>query len=364
MEINVNMADLADVIKKFKKIPKETTLSILDNLYVEADGSGIRVIANFLMDAIQFEIEGEVIEPGKILIDKKTLLLLDRIKSKGKVFLSKGKIICQNRQIEFYVEEDVEDYPLLPECNKPVFSANSSELKRLLGVVYASDKKEKRSPAFCSVIIDKDHFVASDTYRVATRKFDFKNKLDKPVLLPTKSASFLLWMLKNNKQVDVFADNKRLCFQFENIKYVARLLSEAPFPWRDIMERHHKTDTIVKVDRNAILKELNLVKMVTEKPNYSIVLWADDGCLHAKGEEIERALTVSVPILDFTGEEMDYKVVINSMFLIEMIKEAGDKNENVGIGFNGPLGMVIVEGDMVANINPNIERKKHFAGRQ
>lgn len=333
MKVKVNMDELRDVIKKVKGvIPNTPSIKVLENLFIKAEDRVVTVTGSNLEDTLEIELlSGEVIETGKVLIDKDTLLLIEKIKDRGKfagfITITDNEISYDNKVINFENdgEETAEDYPEASECNIPVFSADHKELRRLLGVSYVCDKKAENYPLKRAVCIDNDYFVATDTYRLAKRKHGIDNKLENPVSISVKSVDLLTSLLSNSevKFVNCYIDEeeRHLCFEIDNIKHVVYLMQEKYFDWRNFT--YPEPLTTITIDTKEALEELNLVKAVTEKPNYTIIMAVKDGALRVTGEKEKKSLTVDIPILKIEGEEMDYEIAINCLFMIDLLKQQG-----------------------------------------
>lgn len=333
MKVKVNMDELRDVIKKVKGvIPNTPSIKVLENLFIKAEDRVVTVTGSNLEDTLEIELlSGEVIETGKVLIDKDTLLLIEKIKDRGKfagfITITDNEISYDNKVINFENdgEEAAEDYPEASECNIPVFSADHKELRRLLGVSYVCDKKAENYPLKRVVCIDNDYFVATDTYRLAKRKHGIDNKLENPVLISVKSVDLLTSLLSNSevKFVNCYIDEeeRHLCFEIDNIKHVVYLMQEKYFDWRNFT--YPEPLTTITIDTKEALEELNLVKAVTEKLNYTIIMAVKDGALRVTGEKEKKSLTVDIPILKIEGEEMDYEIAINCLFMIDLLKQQG-----------------------------------------
>ncbi len=333
MKVTVNMDELRDVIKKVKGvIPNTPSVKVLGNLFVKAENETVTVTASNLEDTLKIELlSGNVIEPGKALVDKETLLLIGKIKDRGKfasfVTITDNEVVYDNKVIDFEIEgeETAEDYPEAFECPNLVFTIDHKELKRLLGVSYVCDKKDDIRPLAKAVCIDNDYFVATDTYRLAKRKHGIDNKLENPVLISVKSVDLLTSLLSNSevKFVNCYIDEeeRHLCFEIDNIKHVVYLMQEKYFDWRNFT--YPEPLTTITIDTKEALEELNLVKAVTEKLNYTIIMAVKDGALRVTGEKEKKSLTVDIPILKIEGEEMDYEIAINCLFMIDLLKQQG-----------------------------------------
>ena len=357
MKVKINMDELRDVIKKVKGvIPNIPSIKVLGNLLVKAENETVTITASNLEDTLEIELlSGDVVEPGKALVDKETLLLIEKIKDRGKfagfATIADNEITYDNKVIKFEIdgEETAEDYPEAFECPNLVFTTDHKELKRLLGVSYVCDKKDDFHPLAKAVCIDKDCFVATDTYRLAKRKHEIENGIKESILLPVKSVDLLMSLLGNSeaKSIDCYIDEeeRHLRFEIDNIKHVVYLIREKYFDWRGTVYPEPKT-TIV-IDAREALNELNLVKSVTSKPNYTVFVTVKDGALQITSKEYKKSLTVDIPILEFHGKEMDYGLYLNCLFLMDILKQ---QEGNAEINFAGEKQMVVVGEDCILPI--------------
>ncbi len=353
MKIVVRMLELQDVIKKVKKIVSVASVAILDYLYVEVKGKKIYAIANNLDNIIRIELDGEIIEEGAILIDKGTLLLLEKMKGNSEVTVAEGKINYQNREIKFGMdgEDDMpEYYPPFTECDNFVFETTFSELRNLFSVSYACDKKEEGRPNVRSVLIGKHHFVASDTYRIAKKPYSFTNKLEKEILLDVGSVEMLVAMLKrfDDKVVKAYTDkdSNLICFHFDNVEYAMRIVQEKYFNYENF--KIEEPNTIVTINKEETLKELKLIKTVATKPNYSVSLSIVGGAFRVKNRNLGRSLSADIPILKSVGKDMEGEVYVNNNFLIQMLEN--NDGENVDLGLRGVSGAVTLDDDLILPI--------------
>lgn len=364
MKVKVSMWELKDAIKKMKGVLSgNITVDVLKNMLVVTDGSSVKLCVYDFWDYLELRLTtGEVIERGKILIDKDTLLLIDKIKAKipdRGVTITDNKITYENKEITFALDNygteegqfTVDDFPEAQKCNRLVFVTTQEELKRLLDVSYVCDKKQDIRPLVQGICIDNDYFVATDTYRIAKRKVEFENKITKPVMIHMKSVELLMLLLKEPKE-DVWCwideDNKNLRFEFGDIKHTIRLMDEKFVTWRDLIYPEPKTT--VTLDTKEALNELNLVKALVSKggKDYIISISVENNVMNVTGEVGAKKLSVDIPV-EQSGENMDYTVYLNCVFLIEMLKQQGE-TAKINFAGNNYDSVVIGKDDLLMSI--------------
>lgn len=364
MEIGLWLRDFKDAIKKTKSVLKGVTFSPLKHLYVEGNIGDVRVVANNLESCVEVYIDGKSLPPGKVLIDTKTLSLIEKIKPKEAglgnnwVKVSDGKIECNNKVITYNLGDDdytVEDYPPTIECKNLVITAPADAFSEAFDVVYACDRSDCGRETFEGVCIDNEYFVASDSYILAHRKFEYENKLSKPVIIPYKSVELLRTLLKGFKDdVKCYVDDdvEHLCFELDNIKHTIRLTDKPYLKWRELVYPEPKT--IVTINVKDVLDELKLLQHIDKSTKYesgTVKLKAECGIMKASARSLERSMTVDIPVLDQIGTDMDYEIYVDGGFLIRMLEQRKDETT---IAFAGAEALVVVGGtDMVAPIKPD-----------
>lgn len=325
MKIDLLMGDFQSVIKTTKRvIGKVSSLSILNHLLIKADNNSVTAIASNLDDVLEVSFRAGVIEPGAILIDKETLSIIEKMKGNSQGVITNDKIKFGNRTIQYEIDSDYppEEFPLPQECNNLVFSTTQKELLRLLGVGYVCDKK-RGIDLVTSVCIDDGYFVATDSYRMAMRQFNFQNKLTDKVSMSIYSAELLQSLLskKSDEIVECYTDDdqKHLCFVMGNIRHTTRLMDYKFIDWEQF--RHiPEVDTEMVVDTKGLLEELALLKTVMDK---YISIMVKDNTLQIKTKNNQKLITVDIPVIEKHGKDMERKIYLNGAFFIDMVKQQG-----------------------------------------
>jgi len=271
MKFQTDVFTLYDGFNKVLKVlPRGISLPVLEKLYIETTkDQKIKMIAYNFESVIVVEIEGSVIEEGKALINQETIKLINKIKTNDLVIFNDGKITVKNKEIEYYNNNDPEEYPEVDfsnECNIIAFSTTEKELSELLNVKYAGSKDEAR-PLFISVVINKDYFFSCDNYRIARKKIPFKNSITDEYILSLKSIETLDKLLnlnkKQNKKVELYVPENKEClfvmFIIDNsIKFFVRRLDGKYIDVNKIWVNEFKGSITVK--KEQLLNELNFVK--------------------------------------------------------------------------------------------------------
>ncbi len=268
MKIIINTGEMKDVVKRaLKIISKKHKVELLKNLYIKAEDNNITMIAtNLLSDYLVFDVEGEIIEEGHALLDIEELNLISKLKTKN-ITIQDDKIISDNKEIKLdnkYKEYNIEEYPVpIPEinnCNTHAFTTTEHELAQLLKIKYAISEDDHK-PALNTLVISHDSFTTCDSFRIATRKLPFENKIQDKILVVKYTIDLLNNIInkksKNDIKCFVDQDLNKIIFQIDNMKLYSTLSQEVyPSVERVIPEEYQAEIT---VDKKHLTEELDFV---------------------------------------------------------------------------------------------------------
>ncbi|NMA65873.1 MAG: hypothetical protein GX957_06470 [Clostridiaceae bacterium] len=347
MEIVVSICDLKEAIKLAKKtvIKGKASLEILKKILIVANKNRISLIGYDFEDMFKIDIDGTVIEPGKTLLDKEIYTVIEKLKIKSyePTTITENTITCGNKTIEYETEQSPEDYPVIEEDKTKLFTVSQEELNRMFAVKYACDKDKDCHDLRRQVIcMENNRCIASDTYRLAYRYW--VNPIDtikKYILLPLSSVKLLQLLLKNSKErVSCYLEDKEMAVVFVvgNIEHRIQLLKEKYFDFDHI--EYPEPKTVVETNTKELLKELNLLKTMTEGYNNPIYIQIKNDNMKITANKAEHSLSADIEV-NKTGE--DVAIHVNCLFFIDAIKNCGD--DKVKINFAGSNGFVVVNDD-------------------
>ena len=195
--------------------------------------------------------------------------------------------------------------------------------------------------------------MATDTYRIARRKFEHENNIGKQVLIHFKSVDMLQSLLKK-VDADVVChinkDKTYINFEFGNIKHTAYLLNEKFYAdWRDRIYPEEFKTTVV-IDKQKAIEEIGLLRTFVikkEKPafgqsNDPIRFSIKNGNMTIMGSISGKTMTVDIPI-EQKGDDLD-SIYLNSTFLLEMLKQQDEKMISINFA-GGNRGAVVIGND-------------------
>ena len=367
MKFQTNINTLQDGIKKVLKVlPKKMTLPILEELYITTKNNFIKLMAFDFESAIIVELDGNVFETGKTLIDQETIKLINKIKGNDIVTFEDGKITINKKEINYNSSHDPEEYPeidSLNKCNIHTFTTTEKELTELLSVKYASGVDESR-PVFMSVVINKDYIMATDTYRIARKKIPFENNITEEYILSLKSVESFYGLLdlnkKENKKVEMYTSEKNedkfVMFKTDDVKFFVRRREGKYIDVEAVWAKEFKAN--VKVSKKELVEEINFasglsgLKSLYFNQNGSkdeMILKIIPSPKDEKGREVKRNVKNIETKLKCNTEGEFNQFVLRYEFVLDAIKNTQD--DDIIFSLTGEYGMVIVnEEDLIMPI--------------
>ena len=340
MKITLNTIEIQEVIKKAQKaIPKKSSLKILSNVKISALNDKITLTVTDIDTTIFFDLTGYIAGQGEILLNPETLKLIAKLKNTYEITIENDKITAGNKVLK-YSNQDPEEYPKMEyDCDNQAFTISQKNLIDAFSVSYCSGY-EMNIPIFCGVYINKDHFVATDTHRLAWKKVDIENTMEQGVVINNNAVKLLTGTLLNKKSdtiVTVKYDKgyKHIKFQSDNITIITRLIGGQYVNYKQVIPKQHKT--AIKINVQNILDELEFINEICKK-NHGITFAVDKNNMYIDAADDRNAVTLTIPCLEMIGEEIEC-MGIDYIFLVDALKNC--EQEELEIKFNDKYNPIL-----------------------
>lgn len=269
----------------------------------------------------QISIEGEVLLPGRYLVDilrrlPPGQLSLRSEPSNEHVFITSGAsnfelLTLSGTQFPALESEDKALIASLPELalrvgiNQVAFAAARDGLRQLLNSVLVSLSQGKM------------RFVATDGHRLALAE---TLELDKDVtgeyLVPVRSLEEVARLMAGGDEVQIAATGNQITFQNKNVLVISRLVEGKYLPYESVIPSEFSYQAVV--NRSEFLAALERAELFSaEKINAVNLKLSSEGIeVFAQSAEIGRVQEV-VPA-ETSGGELDISFNVN--YLIEPLK--------------------------------------------
>ncbi len=330
MEFNIQKSDLLEGIQIVQNaISQKSSLPILSNVLLEAEGNTLRLTATDLDLGICSTLNVDLVEGGTITIPaRKFFDIIKSLPDNSDINLSMRKnnfVTIKSGKSHFkIIGLPKEEFPQLPLFkDKDSITIEQSVLREMLNLTdFAVSKDDTRyvlNGILLSVKGDNLNIVATDGRRLAAnnRQLTKKTLVDREVVIPSKTVQEVKRMLQDEGDVQIKFSDNQILFSFANSFVISRLIEgEYPNYKKVIPERSQKE---VIVSRDEFLSATKRASIFTDQDSMAIRL-----------NIRKRKMTISknTPYLgesreeiniDYTGDN-DFDIGFNPRYLIDVLK--------------------------------------------
>jgi DNA polymerase-3 subunit beta len=367
MNININQKDLKDAIEKLEKVLNKTstTIPVINSVLIKAENNEITITAYNLTSSLALNVDGEIIVPGTILIDKSNFKLIKKLsgilnitsinnmgmknintEEEKEDIVSNTITIKANRNLKFNSILP-EQFPELPQdINEEAFTIPENTFKNKLRIKAFVAKNHFRQ-VFNGVLILKDDIVASNTHYMVRYKLNAENKCENQLNIPIQSINELDKILDNKNSNEIkfyYSKNennemKYLKIQGKGYEYTTRLI-EGMFPnYEQVI--HQSSYTTINIEKRKLQDTLEFVmEIVKDDKVHPVIFGITDQLEIHTPEYLEKSTSEILPS-EITGEEM--KICFDSEYMNTILKTINE--DKINIEFSGKLSPAGFKGE-------------------
>ena len=333
LNIKVNRKDFLKGIQIVENAVSENKIRpVISGIFIETRENEIFLKGTDLELSINFKINGEVTENGKIVIKYK--LIEEFLKQIGdetiELIEENGKIIIKTEKINSeFSTFDPENYPITPVLELGV--EYSFDKQKLLDSIENAKIAASITPENLAVNCirleieeNKIKLISSDTYRLIYLEEDLdeeeKNKESLSVSIPLKTIDGLIKIMKliDENKVILKSDGTKVYFRLGEVEILTRVI-ELQFPdYKSILSgsQYDKKILLNTKDFISVLKRtLIFVRDNYEAKNSGIFHFENDKLL-LNGVSGNAKIKEEIPIIK---EGEDLKISLNVKFLLDYV---------------------------------------------
>ena len=334
-----------------KAITPNTTLPVLNNILLKADGNKLHFSATNLEVAIQYFIPAEVKSEGAITIPAKLLssyvnLLKDE---KMEIELVTGdtlqiKSLSSQTKIKGI---NANEFPVIPKVEKEnTFKVTTKSLEKAITQTAFAASTNTSRPVLSGVLFDVDKdtlkIVATDSYRLAEKTIQLKEKtnLDIECIVPAITIMELGKILAHSedKEVELSVSKNQVLFVAGDVQLMSRLIEGKFPPYEKVLPKDTKTKLEVLDD--ALANVVRRVSLFARENNNSIKLSAtNDGKLTVSTDETR--VGEEKAELDVKIEGENNKISLNAQYLLDVLNYI--QSDNVFIEIDDKLSPAVIK---------------------
>lgn len=308
-------------------VPRRTTLPVLNNLLLRAEGDSLSLSATDLDLSITRSIDADVTSPGALTVPAQKLLALVKelpgnedvdLEVKGDQFTLR----CGATKVKLS-GLPVEEYPTFPEVDfASSWSVDGATLKAMIEKVAFAASTEENRPILNGVLwqlLDSEmRMVATDGYKLARfiSKIDNTADVSAQLIVPPKALQQINRLVEDGDTVEVSQSENHLGFRKTGILVLTRLI-EGPYPnYENIIPKNN--DKTLIVDRPAFEQAVKRMAVISNDQTHRIKLSMGGSALRFSVETPDLGEASDEMPADYSGEPLD--IAFNASYLMEVLK--------------------------------------------
>ena len=343
--------DLREAVSICDRISgKNLNLPILSNILLDADGKDLKLISTNLELGVEIIIQAKIENKGKITVPSNIFnSFLSNISGSDKINLevqNNNLIISINNNSTLIKSQPIDDFPNLPKLKSDnKFSIPIIDFISGLKMVFYSCSLSTIKPEISSVYLYSNKtnmitFTATDSFRLAEKKFNYFFPELGPILIPFKTVVEIIRIFEGKEGVvDILFNKNQINIIKENIIFISRI-TDGVFPdYNQIIPKKFTTDVIINKD--FFINSLKISGVFSGKLNeLNIVVNSEDGFFTIKTSNNELGENISKIPAKITGESV--KITFNHKYIYDCLPNINSKE--IVLRFSGEGKPLLITG--------------------
>jgi DNA polymerase-3 subunit beta len=284
MKLVVNKDVILDGLQKVQSIVgTRSTLPILYNILLKAEGSSIALTSTDLEMSVRTSVEAKVTRGGATTLPARRIFSIFRELPPGDIDIDvddKDVATIKAGSSTFKVVGISEDeFPAIPKIQtKRVYTIEQKRLRRMLSVTAFSASTDETRYVLNGCLLSfkggKLTVVATDGRRMALdeTELEFLKEAEGDVIVATKAVNELLRTLRDEEKetVKVQVSENQVSFEFDNMLIVSKLIDGTYPNFRQVIPQH--SEQHVAIDREILLAAVRRVSLMASDKTNSVTL--------------------------------------------------------------------------------------------
>lgn len=338
MKIVCNRTDLVSGVSIVSKaVSNKTTLPILECILIEASAGTITLTANDMELGIETNIEGNILEQGKIALDAKLFFEIVRKLPDNDVTIEtdsdyKATITCEKACFHIVGQEGSE-FPYLPEIEKEKsITLSQFTLKEVIRQTIFSISDNENNKLMTGELFEVEdnqlNVVSLDGHRISIRNIELKESFDAfKVVVPGKTLQEITKIISGDAEKDViiYVTNKHILFEFDQTRVVSRLLEGEYYKISQMLSSDYETK--ITINKKEFLDCIDRASLlIRESDKKPIVINITDNSLELNISSFFGSMEENILI---QKEGRDILIGFNPKFLMDVLRVIDDEEINI-----------------------------------
>jgi len=335
MEFTVRKFDLLQELTLIQGVvERKTTIPILANVLVKAEGGELRIAATDLEIGLKSVCVSKTTVPGTVTLPAKRLYEIVRALPDKEIKFKRGEanwvsVTCGSSRFRI-AGLPQEDFPALAEPKSTLGRIPSEVLAKLISrtifAISTEDSKFTLSGALLLLKPGSITMVATDGHRLAhIEKSEPLEEVTEEikVLVPRKAMSELVRMISERTDADRIGfgrDDNHLFFDMGKRLLISRMLT-GQFPnYEAVLPRNN--DRVVTVNREEIASAVKRVAILSDERSRTVKLMLANGSMEITASHSD--LGEAHETLEVDYEKEDLQVGFNYQYLLDFLTTADE----------------------------------------
>jgi DNA polymerase-3 subunit beta len=335
MEFSASKPDLLKELNLTQGVvEKKTTIPILSNLLMEAEGSSLRISATDLDLGVRCGCPANVKEEGAGTVPAKRFLEIVRSLPEAEIRIKVlenhwVQVTCGRASFKL-VGMAKDNFPALPAIPKELASlpgsACTTMMQRTIFAISGEESRYTLNGALLFLKPDSVTMVATDGHRLALIERDVKVeglKNELRVLIPKKAMAELLRMLSEGEEavvVRLAKDEGHLFFSLGERVLISRMLT-GQFPnYEAVLPREN--NRVVELNTEAIAQAIHRVALLADERSRAVRIQLDKDRLEISSSSGEYGEAQETLDAAYQGEPL--QIGFNYQYLVDFLNVVGD----------------------------------------
>jgi DNA polymerase-3 subunit beta len=335
MEFTVRKFDLLQELTLIQGVvERKTTIPILANVLVRAEGGELGIAATDLEIGLKSLCPSKTTVPGTITLPAKRLYEIVRALPDKEIKFKRGEanwvsVTCGTARFRI-AGLPQEDFPALPEAKPSVASIPADVLAKVISrtifAISTEDSKYTLSGALLLLKPGSITMVATDGHRLAhVEKAEALEDVTEEikVLVPKKAMSELVRMISESsdaERIGFSKDDNHLFFDMGKRLLISRMLT-GQFPnYEAVLPRNN--DRSITVGREEIAAAIKRVAILSDERSHTVKLALGNGSLEITASHSDLGEAHETLEVDYNKE--DLQVGFNYQYLLDFLTTADE----------------------------------------
>ncbi|PIR44621.1 MAG: DNA polymerase III subunit beta [Candidatus Vogelbacteria bacterium CG10_big_fil_rev_8_21_14_0_10_51_16] len=348
----------AAIVSAERATGKNLALPVLSSILLEAREKSLRVRATNLEIGVEINIPAKVLEAGTIAVSGALLNNFLGLVADGDVLkleAVKGNLTVATRATNSIVKGvPADDFPTIPRVNGAgSFSLSSEHLVAgLKATVYSaalSDMKPEISSVHCYVDENEIVFVATDSFRLAEKRFSIgkdtrlsEDNEPLSIIIPYRNVLEIIRLFESvvgKVAVQYSKHQISLTSEDEGVYVTSRLVSGLFPNYQQILVKEKTTEIVVA--KQQLLSALKLTNIFADKLNQvTFKVIPGDGLCEVSSQSGD--VGESASRLEATVEGEDITIGFNNRYILDCFSSI--EEEMLSLALNGPNRPLTIRG--------------------